>query len=147
MDLSMHSWVPPKSPYGLIQEELWPDEWKILVSCMLLNQTTRTQLEKVRGTFFQRWPDAEALLKATPEEIGEVVKPLGFWRRRPKSLLKFSHDYLHKDWTEPKQLHGIGKYANDAWHIFIKGDWQTVQPNDHALNWYHDFLKENHEDN
>ena len=143
----MHTWIPPKSPYGLIQEDLWPDEWKILVSCMLLNQTTRTQLEKVRGTFFQKWPTPQALLQSSPEEIGEVIKPLGFWRRRPKSLLKFSEQYLNKDWNDPKELHGVGKYASDAWHIFIKGDWNTVQPNDHALNWYHDWLKENHENN
>ena len=28
------SWIPPKSPHGLIQEDLWSDEWKLLVSCL-----------------------------------------------------------------------------------------------------------------
>lgn len=138
----MHIWVPPKSSENLIQEILWPDEWKILVACILLNQTTRKQLNKVIDPFFKRWPTPEALLASSPEEIGEVLKPLGFWRRRPRTLQKFSHQYLTKSWKQPKELHGVGKYANDAWHIFIKGDWQTVEPQDHALSWYHTWLKQ-----
>jgi len=35
---------------------------------------------------------------------------------------------------------GIGKYANDAYRIFCCGEWQGVQPNDHALNKYHEWL-------
>lgn len=140
----MRGWVPPKSPFGLIQEHLYPDEWKILVACMLLNQTTRKQLNKVINPFFERWPDAETLLSSSPEEIGDVLRPLGFWRRRPLTLQKFSREYLSKPWTEPKELHGVGKYANDAWRIFIRGDWRNVEPKDHALVYYHDWLKENH---
>lgn len=138
----MNTWIPPRSPGDLIQESLWPDEWKILVACMLLNQTTRKQLDKVVGPFFERWPTPHALLASSPEEIGSMLKPLGFWRRRPLTLLKFSRQYIDKQWKEPKELHGVGKYASDAWHIFIKGDWKAVEPNDHALNFYHNFLKE-----
>lgn len=138
----MNPWVPPKSPGDLIQESLWPDEWKILVACILLNQTTRKQLNKVVWPFFERWPTPQALLESPAEEIGLMLKPLGFWRRRPLTLQKFSREYLSNSWKEPKELHGVGKYANDAWHIFIKGDWQAVEPNDHALSWYHSHLKQ-----
>ena len=112
---------------------------------MLLNQTTRKQLDKVIDEFFSRWPDAESLLSASPEEIGEIIKPLGFWRRRPKALQKFSREYVENKWKEPDTLYGIGKYAHDAWRIFIKGDWKEVDPNDHALNKYHAWLRETHE--
>ena len=147
MGTSMNAWTPPKSPHGLIQEQLWPDEWKTLVSCLLLNQTTRKQLDKVIEEFFTRWPTPQKLLESSAEEIGSVLKPLGFWRRRPKTLLKFSKEYIEKDWKEPIELHGCGKYANDAWHIFIVGDWKVIQPQDHALNAYHDWLKERNEIN
>lgn len=146
-EITVKNWKPPKSPYGLIQESLWPDEWKILVACMLLNQTTRKQLDKVIDEFFSRWPDPQALLNSTPEEIGEVIKPLGFWRRRPKTLQRFSKEYLSGEWADPSCLHGVGKYAHDAWRIFIAGDWKQVEPNDHALNKYHDWLKEKDEVN
>lgn len=143
----MKSWIPPKSPHGLIQESLWPDEWKILVACIMLNQTTRKQLDKVVDTFFQKWPNANALLQAADDEIQDVIKPLGFWSRRTKSLKRFSLEYMNKEWNEPIELHGIGKYANDAWKIFIVGNWQSVEPQDHALNKYHNWLKENYEIN
>ena len=143
----MSVWIPPKSPHGLIQESLWPDEWRILISCLLLNQTTRKQLDKVIDEFFERWPDPSSLLRASIEEIQEVVKPLGFWNKRPKTIKRFTEEYMNRGWDEPIELHGIGKYANDAWLIFVKGDWRSVEPKDHALNKYHDWLRENHEDN
>ena len=34
------TWVPPVSPYGLIEEQLYDDPWKLLVACMLLNVTS-----------------------------------------------------------------------------------------------------------
>ena len=141
------NWNPPKSPHGLIQESLWPNEWKILVSCLLLNQTTRKQLDKVIDIFFEKWPDPESLLSSPLEEIREVIRPLGFWEKRPKTLLKFTEQYIAGNWDQPIELYGCGKYANDAWKIFIQGDWRSVQPNDHALNKYHDWLKEINENN
>jgi hypothetical protein len=38
------SWVPPKSPFGLIQESLYKDPWRVLLSCMLLNKTAGRQV-------------------------------------------------------------------------------------------------------
>ena len=49
-------------------------------------------------------------------------------------------EYMTKKWKSPKDLFGCGKYADDCWHIFCKGDWQSVSPSDHALNKYHDWL-------
>ena len=37
-------WVPPASPFGLIQEALWKEPWKLLVACMLLNKTAGKQV-------------------------------------------------------------------------------------------------------
>lgn len=36
--------VPPVSPFGLIQEHLYQDPWKVLVACMLLNKTGGRQV-------------------------------------------------------------------------------------------------------
>lgn len=33
-------YVPPRSPYGLIQEDLWQDPWKLLIATIFLNKTT-----------------------------------------------------------------------------------------------------------
>jgi hypothetical protein len=37
-------WVPPASPLGLLEEELWQDPWKLLLACMLLNKTSGKQV-------------------------------------------------------------------------------------------------------
>ena len=37
-------WHPPASPYGLIEEYLYHDPWKLLVACMLLNVTSGLQV-------------------------------------------------------------------------------------------------------
>ena len=55
-----------------------------------------------------------------------------------------SREFLEKSWDEPIELHGIGKYANDAWKIFCTDQWKDVQPHDHALVWYHEWLMKNH---
>jgi len=34
------SWIPPRSPFSLVQEELFHDPWKLLVATIFLNRTT-----------------------------------------------------------------------------------------------------------
>lgn len=132
-------WTPPK--FGLIQEKYWPDPWKILVCCLCLNLTTRKQMEPVVEVIFQRWPDAKSLSEADETELTEVIRSLGMWKKRVNTLKKMSAQYHEGKWTDVLQLHGVGKYASDAYRIFVLGEWRNVQPNDHALNDYHDFLK------
>tara|TARA_B100000214_G_C23948642_1_gene619255 strand:+ start:469 stop:897 length:429 start_codon:yes stop_codon:yes gene_type:complete len=138
------TWIPPKSPYNLIQEQLWEDPWKIFVVCIFCNLTKRVQAEPYFWKCIDLWPDPESMSKANPAEIESIIKPLGLSQRRSKALVKMSTDYLQKDWkNQPDVLYGIGKYASDAYRIFCVGEWQSVEPRDHALNDYHDFLKKN----
>jgi methyl-CpG-binding domain protein 4 len=138
----MINWTPPKSPHGLIQEDLWPNEWKILVSCLLLNLTTRKQVDKVIDDLFVMYPTPQALADAQEEDLHDLLRSLGMWRKRAKTLIRFSREFMSSEWTTAKELHGCGKYADDAWHIFCVGDWQNTAPADHALNDYYNFLKE-----
>ena len=138
------NWVPPKSPHDLIQEHYWPDEWKILVCCLLLNQTSRKQVDKIIEEFFERYPDPHAILEAGEDEMIELLRPLGMFNKRVMTLKRFSAGYLHSDWLSASDLYGCGKYANDTWRIFCQGDWYNVDPQDHALNHYHEWLKENY---
>ena len=136
----MKEWIPPKSPYDLLQERYWPDDWKILVVCLMLNQTSRKQVEPMIESFFDKYPDALSIVQADEEDLVVRLKSLGLVNRRIKTLKKFSSGYLERKWKSAKDLYGCGKYADDAYRIFIKGDWKNVEPNDHALNFYHGFL-------
>ena len=135
------SWKPPTSPHGLLQENYWPDQWKILVCCLLLNQTSRKQVDPMIDEFFVRYPDPKSIMGANEESLRQLLRPLGMYNRRVNTLKKFSEGFSAGEWTTAADLYGCGKYADDAWRIFCKGDWQDVVPNDHALNEYHGWLK------
>ena len=47
------------SPFGLLEELFLDDPWKLLVSTICLNVTTRQQVDKVIHIYLQRWPDDE----------------------------------------------------------------------------------------
>jgi methyl-CpG-binding domain protein 4 len=139
----MNTWKPPKSPYNLIQEQLYEDPWKILVACIFCNLTRRNTAEPLIWEYFEKYPCPDVARKASIEELAIFLKPIGLSSRRAKALVKMSQEYIEKDWKEPIELYGIGKYANDAWKIFCTSSWKEVQPKDHALTWYHDWLINN----
>jgi len=37
-------WEPPQSPFGLIEEQLFSNPWKLLIACILLNKTSVVQV-------------------------------------------------------------------------------------------------------
>eukprot|EP01025_Chloroclados_australasicus_P021305 TRINITY_DN2237_c0_g1_i5.p1 TRINITY_DN2237_c0_g1~~TRINITY_DN2237_c0_g1_i5.p1 ORF type:complete len:262 (-),score=31.43 TRINITY_DN2237_c0_g1_i5:659-1363(-) len=141
-DPKVPTWVPPPSSYGLIQEILYKDPWKVLVVCMLLNRTSWTQVSGVIWKLFELCPSAKEALKVSKEEIVEIIRPLGIHTKRASDMLTMSEQYLNKDWRNPLELHGVGKYAADAYWIFCKGKWREVEPQDKELTKYHEWLHE-----
>ncbi len=82
------------------------------------------------------------MAKADEDDLKDLVRSLGLVNKRAKTLIRFSQEYLSKDWKTAKDLHGCGKYADDAWHIFCVGDWENIAPKDHALNYYYTYLQD-----
>lgn len=138
-------WNPPPSPFNLVQETLYSDPWKLLVATIFLNKTSGKVAIPVLWKFFELYPSAEVTRQADWKPISELMKPLGLYELRSKTIIRFSEEYLSKEWRYPIELHGIGKYGNDAYRIFCVGEWRQVNPQDHKLNKYHAWMKENHE--
>ncbi|KAI4823352.1 hypothetical protein KUCAC02_011941 [Chaenocephalus aceratus] len=138
-------WTPPRSPYNLIQETLFHDHWKLLVATIFLNKTSGKMAIPVLWQFFERYPSAEVTREADWKPLSELMKSLGLYELRAKTLVRFSDEYLTKQWRYPIELYGIGKYGNDSYKIFCVDEWRVVKPEDHMLNKYHDWLWENHE--
>lgn len=136
-------WHPPASPYGLIEECLYQDPWKLLVACMLLNVTSGLQVRKVIWRLFDIWPTAEAAAGATDDTlviVEKLIQPLGLFRKRTIAIKRFSQEYLEAEWLDPIELHGIGQYASDAYFMFCRGHWQDVDPSDKDLLRYQQWL-------
>lgn len=134
-------WVAPKSPGGLLQEQYLPDEWKVLVCCILLNRTKRAQVEPIIGKLFSKYPNAATMASADVAELANLLRTLGFQNRRAKSLAKFSDEFLQSNWTDPRELHGVGEYAARGWEMLCAGIVGDEPPPDHALLYYYEHLK------
>lgn len=87
----------PVSPYRLIEEELWDDPWKLLISCILLNKTAGNQVRQVIWDFFKCCPNAMITLNTNVTIIKNIIYPLGLSNKRSLSIQQFSYEYLNKD--------------------------------------------------
>jgi endonuclease III len=121
----------------LIQEEYINTqfgEWKVLVICQTLNQTTYMQAEKVLTKLFERFPsphDLAFISEKNIPELSDILKSLGLVSRRTNNMLKMSLQYVIqiqdlKDdndagWMkyDVTQFAGCGQYASDAWGLFV----------------------------
>ncbi|GJW68128.1 methyl-CpG-binding domain protein 4-like protein [Tanacetum coccineum] len=135
-----NTWVPPESIHHLIQENHYHDPWRIVVICILLNKTQGIQVKPAILDFFNLVPDAATALVVPADEIIKLITPLGLQNTKTERIQNFSAGYLYDDWTHITQLHGVGKYAADAYAIFVTGHWKRVIPKDHMLNKYWDYL-------
>jgi methyl-CpG-binding domain protein 4 len=107
----------------------------MLVCCIMLNCTSRKQVDQVREKFFRKYPDAVEAERSDPAEMAELIALLGFKNKRTQTIIRFSSDWMTLDWSEPNELYGIGKYGQDSWEIFQKGNLNVV-PTDGVLDTY-----------
>lgn len=120
--------------FRLLQDIYKNDPWKMLVCCIMLNLTTRKQVDKVRHKLFKKYPNPGDLANAVVSELSKMLTPLGMQNKRAMTLIRFSKEYLD-GFNDPSELYGIGKYAKDSWEIFQRNN-LNVQPNDKVLNLY-----------
>lgn len=116
----------------LIQERYCHDPWKMLVGCIMLNQTNNIQVWRVVDNFFNRFPTPQSVSTESFDEIREITRSLGFYNRRANQIIRFSDDWLNKSWNKVTELYGIGKYASDSYEIFVNGN-RNVDPSDKVL--------------
>ncbi|KAI0511760.1 hypothetical protein KFK09_012392 [Dendrobium nobile] len=135
-----NNWVPPNSPYELLQEDHAFDPWRVLVICMLLNQTTGEQVKKILRRVFLLCPTAEAAVHVPMNELRTVIESLGLQNKRARDIREMSRQYLKDGWTYVTELHGVGKYAADAYAIFCVGKPEDVVPDDHMLVKYWEYV-------
>ncbi|KAH0987857.1 hypothetical protein GBA52_015034 [Prunus armeniaca] len=104
-----NTWIPPRSEYGLMQEDHFHDPWRVLVICMLLNRTTGLQARRVISDLFTLCPNAKAATEAATEDIEKVIKSLGLQKKRAAMIQRLSQEYLEESWSYVTELHGVGK--------------------------------------
>eukprot|EP01103_Thecamoeba_quadrilineata_P000173 TRINITY_DN1013_c0_g1_i1.p1 TRINITY_DN1013_c0_g1~~TRINITY_DN1013_c0_g1_i1.p1 ORF type:complete len:133 (+),score=23.46 TRINITY_DN1013_c0_g1_i1:329-727(+) len=89
---------------------------------------------------FNAYPSPEAMISSNVTELAEMIKSLGLYNKRSRALKEMSAAYLEGGWKEPIEMKHIGKYANDAYRMFILGEWREIEPTDKKLKMYHDWI-------
>lgn len=113
---------------------------ELLISCILLNQTSRKQVDTILDRVVKYMNVSSTGGRA--ESYAEMIRPLGLWQRRSVSLanLKPAFTELEKmfghpslwSWELISDLPGCGEYAAESWRIFVNGD-TNFTPNDKEL--------------
>ena len=62
--------------------------FELLIATILAAQCTDVMVNRVTPDLFRRYPRADAFLKATDEEIQEMIFKTGFYRQKTKSIKK-----------------------------------------------------------
>ncbi|HET9941235.1 MAG TPA: endonuclease III [Candidatus Eisenbacteria bacterium] len=60
--------------------------FELLIATILSAQCTDARVNMVTPTLFARFPDAEAMSRASQEELEELVRTTGFFRNKSKSI-------------------------------------------------------------
>ena len=115
----------------MVQQQI-SGPWQHMVGVIMLNQTSRKPVKTVLPKFLARWPDPVLFLASSPEEVIEVITPLGMYNKRQNTIRRMSEDFLTWNGNDATMLYGIGKYGSDSYEIFFKSNY-TVQPTDKEL--------------
>ena len=70
--------------------------YELLVATILSAQCTDKRVNMVTPALFAKYPDAQALSIADPEQLQEMIKSTGFFRNKAKSLLGMSNAVVEK---------------------------------------------------
>jgi len=92
------------------------DPFELLVATILSAQSTDERVNLTTPEVFRRWPDADALAGADPEELEQVIHSTGFFRQKARSLLGMAQRLVehHGGEVPPRiedliQLPGVGR--------------------------------------
>ena len=92
------------------------EAWKLLVSVRLAAQCTDARVNIVVEKLYEKYPDVDALAKAEPEQIEEIVRPCGLGKSKSKDIsacmrmLKEKYNgKVPDDFNELLKLPGVGR--------------------------------------
>ncbi|MGN0452485.1 MAG: endonuclease III [Ruminococcus sp.] len=73
----------------------YSDPFQLLVATRLSAQCTDARVNLVTPALFERFPDAESMAQASPEEVGELIHSCGFYRTKSVDLIEMSKSIIN----------------------------------------------------
>jgi endonuclease III len=118
----------------LIQEEYLDSPWKIMVCCILLNQTNNKQVRPILSSVFDLIPDPISTIECDPLDLAAVIKSTGFQNIKAKRIIQLSQKWI-SGFADVNDLPGIGVYGKESWEIFVNNN-ISIKPTDKKLARY-----------
>ena len=66
------------------------DIFELLICVVLSAQTTDKSVNKVTPALFAKYPDAESLSQADPEDVAEYIRSIGMYRTKSKNIVNLA---------------------------------------------------------
>lgn len=101
--------------------------YQLILAELLLQRTRAETVAAYFGEFIARFPNWKAIAGSTVEEIGELLKPIGLWRRRAASLHALATEMGARGGEFPgkrvevETLPGVGQYIANSILLFSAG--------------------------
>jgi hypothetical protein len=103
---------PLSSPaFGLLQEKLAHDPFRLLVGVTFLNRTKGKDAIPVFFSLMENYPSPEAILAAPKGDIIALTYHLGFQSQRAETYRKFAHHFIHNPPVKGKRYR-VDHYPN-----------------------------------
>ncbi len=90
--------------------------FELICATILSAQCTDVRVNLVTPVLFARYPTPEALARARPKDVEEIIKPTGFFRNKTKSLIGMAQalvadhgGQVPRTMEELRRLPGVGR--------------------------------------
>ncbi|KAI3401679.1 hypothetical protein diail_9343 [Diaporthe ilicicola] len=113
--------IPPLAAdkFGLVQEELAGDPFRLLIAVTFLIRTPGRVAIPVFRQLMERYPTAQALVEADPADIEAMMHHLGLSNQRTKTIQKYARTWLERPPSKDVR-YGVKDYPQ-------KGDGKDVR--------------------
>lgn len=129
----------PTSPHYVFEEEFGTNPWALLIATVFLTKTAGKVARPFMKEFFDQYPTPYHVLDGRPTSLERFFEKIGL-KKRAHMIWKLSFQFLSARWRRASDLHGIGKYGEDAYRVFCLGH-TDLDPGDRYIKLYVDWLR------
>jgi len=102
--------------------------FQLLIAVVLSAQTTDAQVNRVTPPLFAAYPTPGALAAAEPRAVEEIIRPVGFYRNKSKSVIAAAaavhrdfEDRVPGDMEELLSIPGVGRKSANVLRAALHG--------------------------
>ncbi|KAJ5180575.1 hypothetical protein N7492_003785 [Penicillium capsulatum] len=119
--------------FGLVQEQLAHEPWKLLIATIFLNRTRGGVALPVLFKVFERYPTIHAMASADQSDLVDMIRCLGFQNQRANKCIKLAQTWQAIPPSKDKRYRKLHYPANlDGRDV---GRDESIVDEDHRVAW------------